>query len=123
MRGEGLRRKTKKGEHQGSNTGLLLVFLIGGGIAALLLLLHLLGGDHRLFVNFTLRHFSSRLRLLLVVLALLLGAPTGAGVNAGLVAVALADGWAHAGARIGDPCPDAGLLTFQKFPTVRGGRD
>lgn len=101
----------------------LLVFLIGGSIATLLLLIHLLSGDHRLLVNFALGHFGSGLGLLLVVLALLLWTPAGAGVNAGLVAVALAASWAHAGARIGDPRPDAGLLTFQKFPMVKAGRD
>lgn len=99
----------------------LLVFLIGGNIAAVLLLLHLLGGDHRLLVNFTLGHLGPGLALLLLVLvlALLLGAPAGAGVHAGLVVVALPGTCAHGGARIGDPCPDAGLLAFEEFPAER----
>lgn len=84
-----------------------------------MLLLHLLGGDHRLFVHFTMGHLASGLALLLQVLVLglpLAGALAGAGVNAGLVVVALPDASAHGGAGVGDPGPDAGLLPFQKFP-------
>lgn len=101
---------------------MLLVFLIGGNI--ILLLLHLLGGDDCLLINFTLGHLATRLALLLLlllllVLALLLGALAGAGVNAGLVVVALPHPSAHGGARVGDACPDAGLLSFQEFPAER----
>lgn len=102
----------------------LLVFLIGGNIAAVLLLLHLLGGDHCLLVNFTLGHLGSGLALLLLlllvlILALLLGAPAGAGVHAGLVVVALPGACAHGGAGIGDSCPNAGLLAFKEFSAER----
>lgn len=93
----------------------LLVFLVGD-ITGVLLFLHLLGGDHGLLVN--LGHFGSRLDLLglLLILALLLGATAGAGVHAALVAVALHSTSTPRGAGIGDPCPDAGFLAFQKFP-------
>lgn len=119
--GRGLRRgwgQWGKREASGVKTqaySRVLVFLIGGNIAGVLLLLQLLGGDHCFLVNFTLGHFGSRLDwlLLLLILALLLGAPTGAGVNAGLVAVALASSGTHRGAGIGDARPDASLLTFQ----------
>ncbi len=80
-----------------------------------MLLLHLLGGDHRLLINFTLGHLGSRLALLVLFLALPLGALAGAGVSTGLVVVALP----RTCAGIGDPCPDAGLLTFQQFPAER----
>lgn len=91
----------------------LLVFLIGGNVAGVVLLLHLLGGgDHRLLVNFTLGHLAARLALLVLVLVLL-GALAGAGVNTGLVVVSLPSTCAHGGAGIGDACPDAGLLTLQ----------
>lgn len=68
----------------------LLVFLIGGKITGILLLLHLLSGDHRLLVHFPLGHLASGLALLLLVpvYVLLLRALAGARVNAGLVAVA-----------------------------------
>lgn len=112
-RGVGLQGK---GKLQGSKTGLqyrLLVFLIGANVAGVLLLLHLLGGDHRLLINFTLGHLASGLVLLVLVLALPLGALAGAGVSTGLVVVALPRTCAHGWAGIGDPCPDAGLLPFQ----------
>lgn len=66
-----------------------LVFLVGGDL--LLLLFHLLGGDYGLFINFTLGHFACRLALLWLILlfAFFLRPIAGAGVNAGLVAVAL----------------------------------
>ena len=84
-----------------------------------MLLLHLLGGDHRLLVNFTLGDLASSLVLLLVfILAFLLGALGGAAVHAGLIAVALPT-TAHGDARIGDPCAYAGLLTFQQLPVER----
>lgn len=105
----------------GLKTKELLVFLIGGGVATLLLLLHLLGGDHRLLVDFTLGHFAGGFHLLVFVLALLLAAtPARAGVDAGLVAVALAATTrAHGRTWVGDPGSDAGLLTFEKFPAGR----
>lgn len=82
-----------------------------------MLLLHLLGGDHRLLINLALGDLGSGLALLLLllilILALLLGAPAGAGVNTGLVVVALPTTCAHGEARIGDPGPNAGLLAFQ----------
>lgn len=95
----------------------LLVFLVGD-ITGVLLFLHLLGGDHCLLVNLALGHFGSRLDLLglLLILALLLRTPAGAGVHAALVAVALHSTCTPRGAGIGDPCPDAGFLAFQKFP-------
>lgn len=96
-----------------------LVFLVGD-ITGVWLFLHLLGGDHCLLVNLALGHFGSRLDLLgLLILALLLGATAGAGVHAALVAVALHSTRAPRGAGIGDPCPDAGFLAFQKFPVGR----
>lgn len=91
----------------------LLVFLIGGNITGILLLLHLLSGDHRLLVNFTLGHLGSRLALLVLVLVLLLQALAGARVNAALVVVGLPDASTYGGARIGNACPDAGLFPFQ----------
>lgn len=75
---------------EGEGLSSSLVFLVGGDL--LLLPLHLLGGDHRLLVDFALGHFAGRLALLLLILlfALFLGALAGAaGVNAALVAVAL----------------------------------
>lgn len=90
----------------------LLVFLIGGNVAGVLRLLHLLGGDHCLLINLTLGHLASRLALLLLLLVLALGALARAGVNTGLVVVALPDTCAH-GARVGDPCPDAGFLSLK----------
>lgn len=81
-----------------------------------MLLLHLLGGDNSLLVNFALGHLATGLVLLLLLLlglALLLGALARAGVNAGLVAVALPNSSTHGGAGIGDACPNAGLLSLQ----------
>lgn len=70
----------------------LLVFLISGNITGILLLLHLLSGDHCLLVNLSLGHLGSRLALLLlllvIILALLLGTLSRTCVNAGLVVVA-----------------------------------
>lgn len=89
---------------------MLLVFLIGGNIIGVLLLLHLLSGDHCLLV-----HFDSGFALLLLVLFLdlLLRALGRGAVDAGLVAVALPT----IGAGTADACPDTGLLPFQEFPT------
>lgn len=124
---EGLGFREEKGHFRGRKQAYsgLLVFLICGNVAGILLLLHLLGGDHCLLVNFTLGHFGSGLDrlLLLLILALLLGAPAGAGVNTGLVVVALPGTCTHGRARVGDPCADAGLLTFQQFPAKSDGRE
>lgn len=79
----------------------LLIFLIGGNIAGLWLLLRLLGGDHCLLINLTLGGLASRRDLLLVLI--LLGALARAGVNAGLVVVALPTANAHSGAGVVEP--------------------
>ena len=87
----------------------LLVFLICRDF--LLLLLHLLGGDNCLLIRFT-GHLATRLALLLLIfLSLLLGGL--AGVNAGLVAVALPSPGTYGRARIGDARSNAGFLSFQ----------
>lgn len=99
-----------RGQHQAYSR--LLVFLIGGNVV--LLLLHLLGGDYCLLINFTLGHLPTGFALqLLVILSLLLGALARACVNAGLVAVALPRSSTYGGTGIGNACPDAGLLSLQ----------